>query len=78
MSRRRLHLPEGRALLAALTARDEGLVGTYLDLHEGGLLRVYDPELVGRSNEEARGKHVEGLSGGDQDRRQRCQRTGRG
>jgi hypothetical protein len=51
MKRRPLFLPDGRALLAALTARDEGLVGTYLDLQEGGLLRVYDPELVGRSNE---------------------------
>lgn len=28
-------------------------MGTYLDLQEGSLLRVYDPELVGRSNDAA-------------------------
>lgn len=39
------------ALLAATVARDEGLLGSYLDLAEGGLMRLYDPALSGRSNE---------------------------
>jgi hypothetical protein len=49
MDRRPLNV-DARALLGALTARDEGLVGTYLDLREGTLLPVYDPAVVGRSN----------------------------
>jgi Uncharacterised protein family (UPF0158) len=39
------------SLLAALTTRDEGLLGTYVDLHTGGLLRLYDPAIVGRNND---------------------------
>lgn len=50
MERRPLDIDAG-ALLAALTARDEGLVGTYLDLAEGGLVRLYDPAVVGRTND---------------------------
>jgi hypothetical protein len=53
MDRRTLRI-DARALLAALTARDEGLLGTHLDLAEGVLLRLYDPAVVGRDNE-----HVE-------------------
>lgn len=41
------------SLLAALTTRDEGLLGTYVDLQTGGLLRLYDPAIVGRNNEDA-------------------------
>lgn len=44
------------AILAALTTRDEGLLGTYLDLQTGGLVRVYDPAIVGRSNDAAEGR----------------------
>ena len=50
MERRPLNVDAG-ALLAALTARDEGLVGTYVDLREGALLRLYDPAVVGRTND---------------------------
>ena len=50
MERRLLDIDAG-ALLAALTARDEGLVGTYLDLAEGRLVRLYDPAVVGRTND---------------------------
>src|SRR5215510_8997604 len=50
MDRRTLRIDD-RALLAALTARDEGLVGTYLDLEDGALLRLYDRAVVGRSND---------------------------
>lgn len=42
---------DAEALIAALTARDEGLVGTYLDLRDGSLLRLFDPAVVGRDNE---------------------------
>ncbi|MEZ4237211.1 MAG: UPF0158 family protein [Myxococcota bacterium] len=42
---------DAASLIAALTARDEGLVGTYLDLREGELLRLFDPAVVGRDNE---------------------------
>ena len=52
MERRPLDI-DASALLASLTARDEGLVGTYLDLVEGGLLRLYDPAVVGRNNDAA-------------------------
>jgi hypothetical protein len=38
-------------LLRALTARDEGLLGTYLDLQTGELLRLVDPAVAGRDNE---------------------------
>src|SRR4051812_25926599 len=50
MERRSLRIDD-RALLAALTARDEGLVGTYVDLEDGALLRVYDRAVVGRTND---------------------------
>lgn len=50
MERRPLAVDAG-ALLAALTARDEGLVGTYVDLRDGELLRLYDPAVVGRTND---------------------------
>lgn len=53
MGRRKLRI-DARGLLAALTARDEGLLGSHLDLVEGTLLRLYDPAVVGRDNE-----HVE-------------------
>jgi hypothetical protein len=51
MERRPLNV-DPVALLAALTARDEGLVGTYVDLEDGALLRLYDPAIVGRSNDD--------------------------
>jgi hypothetical protein len=51
MPRRKLRI-DARALLAALTSRDEGLLGTHLDLVEGVLLRLYDPAVVGRDNEQ--------------------------
>lgn len=38
-------------LLAALVARDEGLLATYVDLHTGGLVRLFDPAVTGRANE---------------------------
>lgn len=41
------------SLLSAITTRDEGLLGTYLDLHTGALVRLYDPAVVGRSNDAA-------------------------
>ncbi|MEQ1570248.1 MAG: UPF0158 family protein [Myxococcota bacterium] len=50
MDRRPLPL-DARSLLTALTARDEGLVGTYLDLERGELMRVFDAAVVGRSND---------------------------
>ena len=40
-------------LLRALTARDEGLLGTYLDLQTGELLRLVDPAVAGRDNASA-------------------------
>jgi Uncharacterised protein family (UPF0158) len=52
MARRTLNIDPG-ALLAALTTRDEGLVGTYLDLHTGDLVRLYDPAVVRRTNDVA-------------------------
>lgn len=48
--RRALHI-DAPSLLAAAVARDEGLLGTYLDLQRGVLLRVYDPSLAGHSND---------------------------
>ncbi len=49
-TRRKLRL-DGRALLEALVARDEGLLATYVDLEEGGFVRLYDPAVTGRDNE---------------------------
>jgi len=43
-------------LLRALTARDEGLLGTYLDLATGELLRLVDPAVAGRDNETVEGR----------------------
>ncbi len=37
-------------LLAALVARDEGLLATFLDLHTGELVRLFDPAVTGRDN----------------------------
>ncbi len=48
--RRRLPL-EASVLLGALVARDEGLLATFVDLVDGGLLRLYDPAVTGRDNE---------------------------
>jgi hypothetical protein len=41
MDRRSLPI-DARALIAALTARDEGLLGTYLDLETGALLLLHE------------------------------------
>jgi hypothetical protein len=43
-------------LLRAITARDEGLLGTYLDLQSGELLRLVDPAVAGRDNETVEGR----------------------
>ncbi|MEQ1506125.1 MAG: UPF0158 family protein [Myxococcota bacterium] len=50
MDRRPLPI-DARALIAALTAREDGLVGTYLDLQAGTLLRLVDPAVTGRTND---------------------------
>lgn len=38
------------ALLAALVARDEGLLATFVDLQTGDLVRLFDPAVTGRHN----------------------------
>ncbi|MEM6928018.1 MAG: UPF0158 family protein [Myxococcota bacterium] len=38
-------------LLAALVARDEGLLATFVDLQTGDLVRLFDPAVTGRDNE---------------------------
>jgi len=38
-------------LLAALVARDEGLLATFVDLETGDLVRLFDPAVTGRDNE---------------------------
>lgn len=38
-------------LLAALVARDEGLLATFLDLQTGSLVRLFDPAVTGRDNQ---------------------------
>lgn len=47
---RRLVPVEQSALLAALVARDEGLLATFVDLQTGALVRLYDPAVTGRDN----------------------------
>ena len=42
---------DASVLLEALVARDEGLLATYVDLHQGTFLRLYDPAVTGRANE---------------------------
>ncbi|MEN0063413.1 MAG: UPF0158 family protein [Myxococcota bacterium] len=38
-------------LVAALIARDEGLLATFVDLQTGELVRLFDPAVTGRTNE---------------------------
>jgi len=38
-------------LLAALVARDEGLLATFVDLDNGKLMRLFDPAVTGRDND---------------------------
>jgi hypothetical protein len=56
MPDRRLLQVDADVLLRALTARDEGLLGTYLDLSTGELLRLVDPAIAGRDNESVEGR----------------------
>lgn len=52
MDRRRVPI-DAASLLAALTARDEGLVGTYVDLTGGPMLRLLDPAVASAAGTDA-------------------------
>ncbi len=47
---------DASVLLEALVARDEGLLATYVDLTDGSLLRLFDPAVTGRANEQVLSK----------------------